>query len=203
MDNIQKSITSDCLNSTSMLSASTVPKLPEDFYPICWQDDERMENLFAPFRLKSVNPVNYDSKMKFWKNLIKEYCQIRGNPVISLSELRMALQRRGIRPYCLDTVLAEQIAERSIQPKQQYMEAPLLTWPGWAVHKLVKAPLRWSFDMVKDRVIPASNSDSAECAEYVFIDVAKVRKFCKRFLLILLSIGIFHDISSNYPNIFH
>lgn len=176
MDNLQKSITSDCL-SASMLNISAVSKLPEDFYPVCWQDDERMENLFAPFRLKSVNPVNYDSKMKFWKNLIKEYCQFRGNPVISLSELRMALQRQGKRPYCLDAVLAEQFAEGSIQPKQHYMEAPLLTWSGWAVHKLVKAPLRWSYDVVKERVISTSNSSSAECAEYVFIDVAKVRHF--------------------------
>lgn len=162
-----------------MLSVSGVPKLPDDFYPVCWQDDERMENLFAPFRLKTVNPVNYDSKMKFWKNLIKEYCQLRGNPVISLNELRMAFQRNSKRPYCLDVVLAEQLAESSIQPKQQYMEAPLLTWPGWAVHKLVKAPLRWSFDMVKERVTPTSSANSAECAEYVFIDVAKVRSFSR------------------------
>lgn len=173
MDNLQKSMTSDCLNASMVGGCATV-KLPDDFYPVCWQDDERMENLFAPFRLKSVNPVNYDSKMKFWKNLIKEYCQYRGNPVISLNELRTALQRRGKRPYCLDTVLADQLADGSIKPKQQYMEAPLLTWSGWAVHKLVKAPLRWSFDAVKERVIPTSNSASAEDAEYVFIDVAKV-----------------------------
>lgn len=166
-------MTSDCLNA-SMVGGLAAVKLPDDFYPLCWQDDERMENLFAPFRLKSVNPVNYDSKMKFWKNLIQEYCQYRGNPVISSNELRTALQRRGKRPYCLDAVLAEQLTDGSIKPKQQYMEAPLLTWSGWAVHKLVKAPLRWSFDAVKERVIPTANTTSAESAEYVFIDVAKV-----------------------------
>lgn len=185
MDKFQKSQTSDHLNA-SMVAGCSKSKLPHDFYPMCWQDDERMDNLFAPFRLKSVNPVNYESKMKFWKNLIKEYCQFRGNPVISLSELRGAFQRRGKRPFCLDVVLVELVAESAVRTKQQYMEAPLLTWPGWAVHKLVKAPLRWSFDVVKERVIPTSNVE-VENIEYVFIDVAKVR-FSKAFYIFSLFI---------------
>lgn len=191
MENFQKSQTSDCLNA-SMVAGCSKSKLPDDFYPMCWQDDERMENLFAPFRLKSVNPVNYESKMKFWKNLIKEYCQFRGNPVISLSELRIAFQRRGKRPFCLDVVLAELVAESAVRTKQHYMEAPLLSWSGWAVHKLVKAPLRWSFDVVKERVIPTSNVE-AENIEYVFIDVAKVSCKSAGFLIFPLIFDPYTD----------
>lgn len=154
------------------------PNLPEDFYPACWQDDERMENLFAPFRAKTVNPVNYESKMKFWKNLIQEYCNVRGTPTISISELRNAFQRNGKKPYCLDTVIQEQLAEGLIKPKQQFMEQPLLTWGGWAVHKLVKAPLRWSFDKVKEQVISsATNANNEENMEYIVIEAAKVSRF--------------------------
>lgn len=149
--------------------------LPEDFYPVCWQDDERMDNLFAPFRDKSVNPVNYEAKIKFWKNLIQEYCMIQGNSTISLTELRAAFQRKGKKPYCLNTVLEDLLAEGHAKPKSQFMEAPLLTWSGWAVHKLVKAPLRWSFDKVKETVISATtNGNFDENTEYVLTEAAKV-----------------------------
>lgn len=169
----QKTLISNGLNQSTINGNDL--HLPDDFYPACWQDDERMENLFAPFRAKNVNPINYETKMKFWKNLIQEYCSVRGNPVISLNELRTAFGRKSKKPYCLETVLDEQLTEGSVKLKQQYMEAPLLTWSGWAVHKLVKAPLRWSFDRVKERVISTvSNGNGDEHVEYVVIEVAKV-----------------------------
>lgn len=174
MANTEKPRTSNGLNST----ISKENGLPDDFYPVCWQDDERMDNLFDAFRDKSVNPVNYESKMKFWKNLIQEYCTVRGNPTTTLSDLRAALQRKGKRPYCLDTVFEELLADGLVKTKSQYMQAPLLTWSGWAVHKLVKAPLRWGFDRVKETVIPsAANSICDENTEYVTVEVAKVSGF--------------------------
>lgn len=149
--------------------------MESDFYPLCWQDDERMENLFAPFRDKSVNPVNYETKMKFWKNLIQEFCKLQGNSTVSLGQLRMAFQRKGKRPYCLETVLDELMLEGLAKTKSQFMEAPLLTWSGWVVHKLVKAPLRWSFDKVKERVVSVTaNGNCDENTEYVLMEVAKV-----------------------------
>lgn len=170
----QKSVINNGLNQ-SVLNGNSL-HLPDDFYPACWHDDERMDNLFAPIRPKAVNPVNYETKIKFWKNLIKEYCTARGCPVVSLNELRSAFSRNGKKPCCLETVLEEQLAEGSIKLKQQYMVAPLLTWSGWAVHKLVKAPLRWSFDKVKERVISTvSNGNIDENVEYVVIEVAQVK----------------------------
>lgn len=148
--------------------------LPEDFYPLCWHDDERMENLFSQFRDKSVNPVNYETKMKFWKNLIHEYCKLRGSPTISLTELRTAFERNGKKPYCLDTVLEELLTEGSAKTKSQFMEAPLLTWSGWAVHKLVKAPFRWGYEKAKETITTATNGNYDENTKYVLIEVAKV-----------------------------
>ncbi|XP_031625715.1 charged multivesicular body protein 7 [Contarinia nasturtii] len=150
------------------------PNLPEEFYPACWQDDDRMDNLFAPFRDRAVNPVNFETKMKFWKNLIQEYCTTKGSPNISLAELRMAFERKGKRPHCLNTVLDELLSECLAKSKTQFMETPL-TWTGWAVQKLVKAPLRWGFDKVKERVISnANNGNCDESYEFVIIEVAKV-----------------------------
>lgn len=148
--------------------------LPEEFYPACWQDDDRMDNLFAPFREKTVNPVNYETKMKFWKNLIKEYCTTKGSATISLSELRVVFERKGKRPHCLNTVLDELLSEGMAKSKSQFMESPL-TWTGWAIEKLVKSPFRWGFDKVKERVISSANNGNCdENYEFVMIEVAKV-----------------------------
>lgn len=166
-----------CISRNVELSktSGTDLNLPEDFYPLCWQDDERMDNLFAQFRDKSVNPINYESKMKFWKNLIHEYCKVKGSPIFSLNELCLAFQRQKKKPYCLDTVLEELVTEGLAKPKSQFMEPPLLTWSGWAVHKLVKVPLRWSFEKVKEKVVAvAASGNCDENTEYVVVEVAKV-----------------------------
>lgn len=171
--------------SASNLDQTKQNGTESDFYPLCWQDDERMENLFAPFRDRSVNPVNYETKMKFWKNLIQEYCKIQGNPIVSLGQLRLAFQRKEKRPYCIDTVLEELYVEGLAKTKPQFMEAPLLTWSGWVVHKLVKAPLRWSYDKVKERVVSVTtNGNCDENTEYVLIEVAKVSVMMIYFIFI-------------------
>lgn len=157
--------------------SSSGVKLPVDFHPVCWQDDERMENLFAPFRVKSVNPVNWESKLKFWRNLIKEYCEVKGSAIISVAELRDAFQRNDKRPHCLETVIEEQLNDGSIQRKEQFMQPPQHTWSGWAMHKFVKSPLQWSFDKVKERVVPkstAENDSTGDRTQYVVLEVVKV-----------------------------
>lgn len=173
MASIEKSRVSN--GSDQLAQNGSNLNLPVDFYPACWEEDERMDNLFAPFRSRSVNIVNYETKMKFWKNLIQEYCIIKGNPTISLGELRTAFQRKGKKPYCLDTVLEELLADGLVKSKSQFMEAPLLSWAGWAVNKLVKAPLRWGFDKVKERVVSTTNNGNYdEGSEYINIEVSKV-----------------------------
>lgn len=173
MASADKIRTSNGLNQSNQVTTN----LPDEFYPLCWQDDERMDNLFAPFREKCVNPVNYESKMKFWKNLIQEYCTVKGNPIVTVGELRSAFHRNGKKPFCIETVLVELITDGLAKTKSQFMEAPLLTWSGWAMHKLVKTPIRWSFDKVKERIISVAtttNDNVDESSEFVLIEVARV-----------------------------
>lgn len=151
-------------------------KLTADFFPNCWQDDERMENFFAPFRVKSVNPVNYETKLKFWKNFIKEYCEVKGSAAMSINELRDALQRNGKKPHCLVTVFEEQLNDGSIRRKSEFMEAPQLTWGAWAIDKLIKTPIKWSFNKVKESALPAAIvvTPQLETTEFVVLEVVKV-----------------------------
>lgn len=149
--------------------------LPVDFFPSCWNDDERMDNLFAPFRSKSVNLVNYERKLEFWKNLISKYCAHQCNSIVTVNQLKNAFQRGEKKPYCLDVVLQELLAAGSVQPKTFYVLKIPATWSGWAMNTFVKSPLQWSFNKVKQRVVPfAEASVDFLNTEFVMVDQAEV-----------------------------
>lgn len=75
--------------------------------PDCWEDDKRMNVLFSPFRKRELNPVDYDSKMKFWNNIIEKWCVENNHCVLTLTTLRTAFKRKGRTPSCLTTVVEE------------------------------------------------------------------------------------------------
>jgi charged multivesicular body protein 7 len=75
-------------------------KLPE-----CWNDDMRMDYLFSHFRPHTVNPLDWESKMKFWTALMEEWCVHNNKPMFTLSSLKKAFQRKGRTPVCLPTVI--------------------------------------------------------------------------------------------------
>lgn len=165
-------------------SETIVNYLPSEFYPNCWTDDERMENLFAPFRVKSVNVVNYEKKLEFWKNLIKKYCEFNGNAIITLNQLKIIFQRGDKKPYCLDVVLREQLTDGTVKPKSLFTLKTQETWSGWAVNTFIKSPIQWSFNKVKERVL--SPVDSFDDTEFVVVDVIEVGgKNCFRTILCL------------------
>lgn len=149
--------------------------LPPDFFPNCWSDDERMDNLFAPFRAKSVNPVNYDRKLEFWRNLIGKYCVNNGNAIVTVNELRNAFQRGEKKPYCLDVVLKELTNAGSVRPRSLFAMKPQETWSVWAMNTFIKSPLQWSFNKVKERVVSVADAtiDFLD-TEFVVLDVVEV-----------------------------
>lgn len=158
--------------------------LPADFFPNCWTDDERMDNLFAPFRAKSVNPVNYERKLEFWRNLICQYCVQNGSPVVSINQLRLAFKRGEKKPYCLDVVLKELLSDGIVRPRTAFALKPQETWSGWAMNTFIKSPLQWSFNKVKERVVTVADAttDSLD-TEFVVLDVVEVNKL--KFTLIV------------------
>lgn len=160
----------------SIKSETIVNYLPSEFYPNCWNDDERMDNLFAPFRSKSVNVVNYEKKLEFWRNLIKKYCEHDGNAIITINQLKQKFQRGDKKPYCLDVVIREQLTNGTVKPKSLFTLKAQETWSGWAVNTFIKSPLQWSFNKVKERVV--SPVDSFEDTEFVVVDVIEVSDIC-------------------------
>lgn len=52
-----------------------------------------------------VNPENYDAKMRFWKETIKNYCYHKGSCDVTIAELKQAFKRKNTSPYCLQIVI--------------------------------------------------------------------------------------------------
>lgn len=82
-------------------------QIPSDKLPECWSDDVRMNALFAPFRIKTANPESWDMKMKFWSEMVRQWCRHRTDPVISAADIKFAFQRKGRTPTCIDIVIEE------------------------------------------------------------------------------------------------
>lgn len=77
------------------------------YLPDVWADDLRMNALFTDFRPREVNPAAYDSKLKFWMDVI-DRC-VRHEELISFTsaQLRDKLQRKGKMPHCFPKVLED------------------------------------------------------------------------------------------------
>ncbi|EAT36162.1 AAEL011747-PA [Aedes aegypti] len=144
--------------------------LEESFYPESWRDDSRMGVLLSEFRTRAVNPENYDSKMRFWKELIVRYSEYKGSGSVSISELKRVFRRKGTSPYCLKLVFEDMMKDGQLQAKNEFFRAPQESWGGWAMDVLVKRPLGWGFGVVKDRIV---GSELDESAEFVCTDVIR------------------------------
>ncbi|XP_055626121.1 charged multivesicular body protein 7 [Toxorhynchites rutilus septentrionalis] len=144
--------------------------LEESFYPDTWRDDSRMGVLLCEFRTRSVNPENYDSKMKFWKQMITNYCERKGSGLVSIVELKRVFKRKGTVPYCLQAVLDDMLNEGHLMGKDEFRRVPQESWTGWAVDVLMKRPLGWGFGKVKEKLV---GNKVDESAEFVCLDVIK------------------------------
>lgn len=128
------------MNSVS--SKSQGAKSPKQFQlPAVLNDELRAQALYAPFRERSVNPENYDSKMKFWKDIILEFCLHRGTSTFSKYELLQTFSIGQRVPSCLDTVIGEMQRSGLIRPRLEYEYDPSNGWTGWAVLRFWKTPL--------------------------------------------------------------
>ncbi|XP_032526029.2 charged multivesicular body protein 7 [Danaus plexippus] len=96
--------------------------IPEDKLPPCWSDDVRMNALFAPFRLKVANPESWDMKMKFWSDMVRQWCRCKTDPIVSAADVRSVFQRRGRTAACLDIVIEEMYHNGDLSPISKYQQ---------------------------------------------------------------------------------
>ncbi|KAF9793816.1 hypothetical protein SFRURICE_010223, partial [Spodoptera frugiperda] len=105
--------------------------IPEAELPQCWSDDVRMNALFAPFRIKAANPESWDMKMKFWSDMLRQWCRSRKEPIVSAADAKNAFNRKGRTPVCLDIVVEEMYRNGDLCPLSKYQQILHNGPEGW------------------------------------------------------------------------
>ncbi|XP_054004467.1 charged multivesicular body protein 7 [Hylaeus anthracinus] len=142
--------------------------LPPDKMPKCWNEEERMNALFSPFRSKSANPQDWTSKYKFWQNLIYEWLKHNMQSSFSIADLNVAFKRKGCTPLCLTSVVEELLKNGEIIPETEFLKEPCDSWTSWSIDIFVKRPFVWSFSKVKSYVV--SNEINKE-TRYIHLQI--------------------------------
>ncbi|XP_068625992.1 charged multivesicular body protein 7 [Battus philenor] len=109
----------------------TDTQMPYDKLPQCWSDDVRMNALFAPFRIKSANPESWDMKMKFWSDIVRQWCRYKTDPVVSAADVKSAFQRKGRTAACVDIVIEEMFRNGELSPITKYLQILHNGPEGW------------------------------------------------------------------------
>ncbi|XP_017890873.1 charged multivesicular body protein 7 isoform X2 [Ceratina calcarata] len=156
--------------STKMKDVDNNLPLPSDRMPNCWNEDERMSSLFAPFRSKSANPQDWTSKYKFWKNLIYDWLDHNKRTTFSLADLNDAFKRKGCTPLCLMTVVEELVRNNEITREIEFLKEPSESWTAWSIDIFVKKPISWSFSKVKSYIV---SDELDKNARYVHLQIVK------------------------------
>ncbi|XP_018329836.1 charged multivesicular body protein 7 isoform X1 [Agrilus planipennis] len=139
--------------------------IPSEKLPPCWNDETRMNVLFAPFRSRNANPQDWDSKLAFWRNMIELYCKESKCYKFTLPDLLKVFNRNGRSPGCLEVVINEMFKLNEIKSVSEYLEeTPSKSWTGWATQVLVKKPIKWTFHTVKNSFVERDKNQ-----EYVHV----------------------------------
>lgn len=131
-----------------------------------------MSVLLDDFRPRTLMPDHYDSKQRFWEELIEAYCYQKGDSKITLKELKSAFSRNGIKPFCLSEVLENMKYSRNLVEKHEFMQKPADSLTGWAF-----SSLSWSFGKIKEKLANTQKND-----EVVYICKSAVEYQSRRLL---------------------
>ncbi|XP_030244048.1 charged multivesicular body protein 7 isoform X1 [Drosophila navojoa] len=139
-------------------------------FPPVWRDKSKIKVLFASFHPRHINIEEYDAKLLFWMDLIRQYCTYLGKANFCLRELQLQFMRGEQIPACLDVVMSEMEQQKQIRRRTEYEEDPLNTWRAWIVNSFVKRPLWRSWEKLKYSIF--SRDVKAESfTEWIHLDV--------------------------------
>ncbi|CAK9810549.1 Charged multivesicular body protein 7 [Anthophora quadrimaculata] len=158
--------------SSKIKNADNNLPLPVEKIPKCWNEEERMNALFSPFRSKSANPQDWVSKYRFWQGLIYEWLKYTMKSSFSIADLNTAFKRNGCTPLCLVTVVEELFRNNEIIPETEFLKEPCESWTAWSIDIFVKRPLTWSYSKVKSYVV---NNEINKDTRYIHLQI--VREF--------------------------
>ncbi|XP_055334678.1 charged multivesicular body protein 7-like [Paramacrobiotus metropolitanus] len=142
-------------------------EVPSNYLPEIWKDETRMNVLFTDFRPREVNPAAYDSKMKFWTDVVNRCVEAENLISFTASDVREKLQRKGRRPQGIAKVLEEMHREKRFVTLDEFFSTAQDSWVSWGF-EMAKKPLWWSAGMVL-------GYKSVDAEQARFVDVEKIK----------------------------
>ncbi|XP_019880740.2 charged multivesicular body protein 7 [Aethina tumida] len=133
-------------------------QIPEEKLPDFAKDEQKVSVLFAPLRNRTVNPRDWDNKINCWKILISLYCKSNDVYSFTLQSMNKVFVRNGRPPVCLKDVLEQMLKDGDIIPLDKFDSKSPETWSGWATDVLIKRPLVWSFNKLKNSMFDPSDN---------------------------------------------
>lgn len=158
--------------------------------PPDWTNDERMNFLFQPFKPRAANPVSYDSKLRFWRELIQQFLQFEAettkNPrmTVTQDELRKLFKRNGKMPACLGLVIESLVTDGTLMLEddircrlQERVTRRKASWTSWSYQVMIGSPLKKFTDKVQSLV-----SERPSGSEVVYSVPENVKRWALRLL---------------------
>ena len=132
--------------------------------PSEWSDEDRMYFLLAPFP-EATDPLLSDSKLMFWRSLIKTSSRELGECVFTKGQLCERFKWQEMQPKCLNNVIRamERLDEVKKLSSYQKNYGGLI---GWGV-SVVSSPLMWAWS----KYVSSQNDDEEE---YILVVHVKV-----------------------------
>lgn len=135
--------------------------------PPDWADDQRMNFLFQPFKLREANPLSYDAKLSFWKELICRFLQFEAetnseNPrlTVTIDDLQRMFKRNGKTPQCLAIVIESLLRNGALvlandmhRRLHEQVSRKKAGWASWSYQVMVGLPLRMAADKVQSMIV--------------------------------------------------
>lgn len=160
-----------------MSSEGSQLALPKDKLPDIWNDESRMNVLFAPFRNKAVNPHDWDSKLIFWKKLIFDSCTHSQIYSFKYEDLQKLFNIKGRSPSGLNIVVEDMIRNNEIQPIEAFLETPSKSWSSWAANVFIKKPLTWSYSKIRSTLVSPTSDIS-----HTYVHLGAIKADANKFI---------------------
>ncbi|CAJ0580064.1 unnamed protein product, partial [Mesorhabditis spiculigera] len=99
--------------------------------------EDEISGLMTMVKARSVNPVDYDRKINFWRGAIENSCASSKDAVISVDVIKKRFRRGDVVPACINAVIENMISTGDIISVDEWKEKHS-SWLQWGVTRLWK-----------------------------------------------------------------
>jgi len=165
----------------SLQRMSTIQILRPD---IDWNDDDRVNALYSPFRSRDLNPESYDAKMQFWIEAIHKWAECKQVYKFKPSQILADFTANSRKPLCFQDVLLHlRESSKEISEIKDFKKSLADSWSS----KLIKAAGSYIYSTLS----PTSREQKRkESLEMTFIHHKMLEKQARSLLSTIKDMGL-------------